>query len=436
MDNDKKKILIIDDMPENLALLADVLKGEFDVLVAVSGEKGLKVAREHVPDLILLDVMMPGLSGYEVCRQLKVDAKLGDIPLIFVTALDNNDDEQLGLTLGAVDYIVKPIVPGIVLARVKSQLALKNERDLLEKNNAWLKSEVERRVRELQEAQDFLYQSEKMASVGLLAAGIAHEINNPLSYIYSNLFGLKERMQAIVALFELTERMAGQMSEDCEIVKAFEKLKQESDFENLKIDLVDLIDESIEGATRARKIIQDLREFSHVGDQKIEAHDIEAGIDATLNIVYNELKYKATIVKEYAGLSPIECVGSQINQVVMNLLVNAAQAIEKSGTITIRTGRCGSDRVWFEVEDTGYGIPQELRSKIFDPFFTTKPIGKGTGLGLSLSFKIIKEHNGSIDLTSEPGKGTTFRVYLPIVSHERCVVDGRNVSRETLDKTL
>jgi signal transduction histidine kinase len=143
-------------------------------------------------------------------------------------------------------------------------------------------------------------------------------------------------------------------------------------------------------------------------------HDIESGIDATLNIVNNELKYKAEIIKEYSGLAPINCVGSQINQVVMNLLVNASQAIEKSGKIIIRTGSQDSDRVWIEVEDTGCGMSEEVRRKVFEPFFTTKPVGQGTGLGLSLSYKIIKEHGGTIDLTSELGKGTKFRVYLPV----------------------
>lgn len=413
MDN-KKKILIIDDMPANLELMAGVLKNDYNVQVATSGEKGLKLAREHMPDLILLDVMMPGMSGYDVCRRLKAESELCDIPVIFVTALDDHADEAFGLQLGAVDYIVKPVVPGIVMARVKSQLALKNERDLLESQNARLKCEVERRMNELKEAQAFLFQSEKMASLGLLAAGIVHEINNPLSYIYANLEGLKDRLQPVLSIFELTEKFSRQLPEDQPDVLFFQKLKEELDYDNFKVDLAELIEESIEGAVRARKIIQNLREFSHMNERENGLHDIESGIDATLNIVNNELKYKAEIIKEYGGLEPINCVGSQINQVVMNLLVNAAQAIEKSGKIIIRTGSQDSDRVWIEVEDTGCGMFEEVRRKVFEPFFTTKPVGQGTGLGLSLSYKIIKEHGGTIDLTSELGKGTKFRVYLPV----------------------
>lgn len=413
MDN-KRKILIIDDMPANLELMAGVLKDDYNVQVATSGEKGLRLAREHMPDLILLDVMMPGMSGYDVCRRLKAEPELCDIPVIFVTALDDHADEAFGLQLGAVDYIVKPVVPGIVMARVKSQLALKNERDLLESQNAWLKSEVERRMNELKEAQAFLFQSEKMASLGLLAAGIVHEINNPLSYVYANLEGLKDRLQSVLSIFELTEKFSRQLPEDQPDVFFFRKLKEELDYDNFKVDLAELIEESIEGAVRARKIIQNLREFSHMNERENGLHDIESGIDATLNIVNNELKYKAEIIKEYVGLEPINCVGSQINQVVMNLLVNAAQAIEKSGKIIIRTGSQDSDRVWIEVEDTGCGMSEEVRRKVFEPFFTTKPVGQGTGLGLSLSYKIIKEHGGTIDLTSELGKGTKFRVYLPV----------------------
>ena len=410
----KKKILIIDDMPANLELMAGVLKDDYNVQVATSGEKGLKLAREHMPDLILLDVMMPGMSGYDVCRRLKAEPELCDIPVIFVTALDDHADEAFGLQLGAVDYIVKPVVPGIVMARVKSQLALKNERDLLESQNAWLKCEVECRMNELKEAQAFLFQSEKMASLGLLAAGIVHEINNPLSYVYANLEGLKDRLQSVLSIFELTEKFSRQLPEDQPDVFFFRKLKEELDYDNFKVDLAELIEESIEGAVRARTIIQNLREFSHMNERENGLHDIESGIDATLNIVNNELKYKAEIIKEYGGLDPINCVGSQINQVVMNLLVNAAQAIEKSGKIIIRTGNQDSDRVWIEVEDTGCGMSEEVRRKVFEPFFTTKPVGQGTGLGLSLSYKIIKEHGGTIDLTSELGKGTKFRVYLPV----------------------
>lgn len=163
-----------------------------------------------------------------------------------------------------------------------------------------------------------------------------------------------------------------------------------------------------------KKIVQDLRDFSRIDKQEREMFDIEEGISATLNIVHNELKYKADIVKEYGGVAPFECVGAQLNQVFMNLLVNAAHSIEDFGKITVRTGYEGNEFAWVEVEDTGKGIPDEVKSKIFDPFFTTKPVGKGTGLGLSLSYKIIQDHQGRFEVDSVVGKGTKFRVILPI----------------------
>jgi two-component system, NtrC family, sensor kinase len=170
----------------------------------------------------------------------------------------------------------------------------------------------------------------------------------------------------------------------------------------------------LEGATRAKKIVQDLRDFSRIDKQEREMFDLEAGLDATLNIVNNELKFKAEVVKEYGGLKPFECIGAQLNQVFMNLLVNAAQSIVDFGKITVRTGYQDADWQWVEVEDTGQGMSEETKTRIFDPFFTTKPVGKGTGLGLSLSYKIIKDHQGRVEVSSVVGQGTTFRIYLPV----------------------
>ncbi|MBD9361128.1 bacteriohemerythrin [Methylomonas fluvii] len=265
----------------------------------------------------------------------------------------------------------------------------------------------------LQETQAHLVQSEKMASIGQLAAGVAHEINNPLGYIYSNLNSLKQYIQELTKAAELAERLAGQLADNHPDVQAFKQFKNAVDLDFLKDDAADLVEESMEGATRAKKIVQDLRDFSRIDKQGREMFDLEAGIDATLNIVNNELKYKAEVVKEYGGIKPFECVGAQLNQVFMNLLVNAAQAIEDFGKITVRTGYQDADWVWVDVEDTGQGMSEATRMRIFDPFFTTKPVGKGTGLGLSLSYKIIQDHHGRIEIDSEIGRGTRFRIYLP-----------------------
>ncbi len=267
---------------------------------------------------------------------------------------------------------------------------------------------------QLGKAQEQLLQSEKLASIGQLAAGVAHEINNPVGYIFSN-FGTLENYQEL--LFQMLN--AYEETEKHIAVPAIaEKLRQtreriELDF--LKEDIPVLMQQSKEGIARVRKIVQDLKDFSRVdNNQEWQWADLHQGIDSTLNIVNNEIKYKADVVKDYGPIPEVECLPSQINQVIMNLVVNASHAIgSERGTITIRTWLL-DECVHVEVSDTGSGIPKDVMSRIFDPFFTTKPIGKGTGLGLSLSYGIVKKHNGQIQVTSEPGKGSCFTVSLPV----------------------
>jgi signal transduction histidine kinase len=273
--------------------------------------------------------------------------------------------------------------------------------------------ELQQMNQKLGEAQNLLLQSDKMASIGQLAAGVAHEINNPIGYVYSNLGTLEKYVQDAFGMIEQYEQAESAISDNA--VRARLKAAREKlDIEFLKEDLHALMNESRDGITRVKKIVQNLKDFSHV-DATDEWHfaGLHDGLDSTLNIVNNEIKYKADVVREYGDLPEIECLSSQLNQVFMNLLVNAAHAIEERGTITIRTGRQG-EKVWVEVVDTGKGIAPEHLKKIFDPFFTTKPIGKGTGLGLSLSYGIIQKHHGHIEVQSEVGKGTTFRVWVPV----------------------
>ena len=266
----------------------------------------------------------------------------------------------------------------------------------------------------LSDAQDKLMQSEKMASIGQLAAGVAHEINNPIGFIFSN-FGTLERylddlFQMLTAYEEAESALAG-----TPVAARLKAMREKIELDFLKEDIPTLMAESKDGITRVRNIVQNLKDFSRVDtSQKWVLADLHHGIDSTLNIVNNEIKYKAEVVKEYGQLPDIECLPSELNQVFMNLLVNAAHAIRADrGTITIRTG-ANDSQVWVEVRDTGEGIAKENLGRIFDPFFTTKPVGKGTGLGLSLSYGIVKKHLGTIDVTSEPGVGTCFRVTLPI----------------------
>lgn len=267
--------------------------------------------------------------------------------------------------------------------------------------------------RQLQEAHKQLVQSEKLSSIGQLAAGVAHEINNPIGYINSNLTSLKnyvEELLALVAIYEKIEPLwadAGQL-------RHIQEFKKKIDLDFLKTDVLDLLAESHEGAFRVKKIVQDLKDFSHAGgDDDWQWADLHACLDSTLNIVNNEIKYKASVIKEFGNIPQVWCLPHQLNQVFMNLLVNAAHAIENEGAITVRTG-AENDHIWVEVSDTGKGIAPEHVNKIFDPFFTTKPVGKGTGLGLSVSYNIIKKHNGEIRLDSRVGEGTTFRIVLPV----------------------
>lgn len=284
----------------------------------------------------------------------------------------------------------------------------KNAEDLLKQRN----EELQTALVKIQEVQGQLLQSEKLSSIGQLAAGVAHEINNPIGYINSNLTSLKNYVEDLLALAAIYEQAEPSLA-DTEQLRKIEAFKHKIDLEFLKTDVLDLLDESHEGASRVKKIVQDLKDFSHAGgDDDWQWADLQAGLESTLNIVNNEIKYKASVIKEFGDIPQIWCLPHQLNQVFMNLLVNAAHAIENEGTITVRTG-VGDDHVWVEVSDTGKGIAPEHVNKIFDPFFTTKPVGKGTGLGLSVSYNIIKKHNGEIQLDSRIGEGTTFRIVLP-----------------------
>lgn len=266
----------------------------------------------------------------------------------------------------------------------------------------------------LSDAQDKLMQSEKLASIGQLAAGVAHEINNPIGFIFSN-FGTLERylddlFQMLSAYEQAEPALAG-----TPVGAQLKALREKVELDFLKEDIPSLMNESKDGITRVRNIVQNLKDFSRVDtSQEWVSADLHHGISSTLNIVNNEIKYKADVVKEFGEIPDIECLPSELNQVFMNLLVNAAHSIQvERGLITIRTGTEG-DTVWVDVEDNGGGIAKENLGRIFDPFFTTKAVGKGTGLGLSLSYGIVKKHFGQIDVFSEVGVGTRFRVSLPV----------------------
>lgn len=271
-------------------------------------------------------------------------------------------------------------------------------------------SEHEQLNARLEQANRQLLQSEKLAAIGQLAAGVAHEINNPVGYVYSNLQSLGTYLED---LFRLTDAIDGATSLD-----DLRAIKKNIDYSYLKDDLKDLLAESREGIERVKTIISAMKDFSHIDDEEFKLADLHRGIETTLNVVNNELKYKANVVREFGELPEVECISSQINQVIMNLLVNAAHAIDDFGEIVIRT-RADSENAIIEVEDNGKGIASENLHRIFEPFFTTKPVGQGTGLGLSLSFNIVQKHNGYITAEhASTGKGTCFRISLPLKQPE------------------
>ncbi|WP_373991369.1 ATP-binding protein [Duganella sp. BuS-21] len=316
-----------------------------------------------------------------------------------------------------------------VTERRVAENALRKSRDslehIVEKRTAQLaqaNDKLEDDIRQLTElndmlttAQQQLVQSEKMASIGQLAAGVAHEINNPIGYIFSNVGTLQNYLEQLFGMLDAYQQAEASIAQPAVTVQ-LRAMREQIDLDFLRQDIPALMRESREGIVRVRHIVEDLKDFSRAdaGQQWTRAN-LHQGIDSTLNIVANEVKYRADVVKAYGEIPEIECLPLQINQVVLNLVINAAQAMgTERGLITLRTGMADPHTVKLEVEDSGPGIPPEALSRIFDPFFTTKAVGKGTGLGLSLAYGIVKKHGGRIEVDTEPGRGSCFRVLLPI----------------------
>jgi PAS domain S-box-containing protein len=340
---------------------------------------------------------------------------------LYFTAAPLRDAE--GNVVGAIETLRD------VTERRVAENALRKSRDslehIVEKRTAQLaqaNDKLEDDIRQLTElndmlttAQQQLVQSEKMASIGQLAAGVAHEINNPIGYIFSNVGTLQNYLEQLFGMLDAYQQAEASIAQPA-VTAQLRAMREQIDLDFLRQDIPALMRESREGIVRVRHIVEDLKDFSRAdaGQQWTRAN-LHQGIDSTLNIVANEVKYRADVVKAYGDIPEIECLPLQINQVVLNLVVNAAQAMgPERGLITLRTGMADAHTVKLEVEDSGPGIPPEALSRIFDPFFTTKAVGKGTGLGLSLAYGIVKKHGGRIEVDTEPGRGSCFRVLLPI----------------------
>ena len=424
-------ILIVDDTPNNIRLLFDVLdRAGFDISVVKSGEKALEKLNNIQPDLILLDVMMPGMDGFETCRRIKANPENADIPIIFMTALSETENKVSGLQLGAVDYITKPIQVEEVLARVNIHLRLRNtQRQLSQEVADRQQAEVELKqtLTTLQQIQIQLIQNEKMSALGNLVAGVAHEINNPIGFLNGSISNTREHIQDLLrhlALYQQSYPITA---------TSIQNNAEDIDLEFLIKDLPKLLN-SMQGATdRIKGISTSLRTFSRADTEYKVKANIHDGLDSTLLILKyrlkaNEHRPEIQVIKDYGDLPPIECFPGQLNQVFMNILANAIDALDEfnigrtfdeikanPNQIKIKT-LIKNERVKITIADNGKGIMGEVKCKIFDHLFTTKGVGQGTGLGLAIAHQIVVErHYGTLNVNSQVGQGAEFAIEIPMI---------------------
>ena len=325
-----------------------------------------------------------------------VNPELLDTAIPVITLIENGNNVTLDMLLkmGATDFVRKPFNDSILLHRVKLLLDLSTQKQRAE------------------DAQNQLYQSEKLAALGQLAAGVAHEINNPVGFVTSNMNLIDKYLnKMITALSEFESSCASE--ETGAALLMYTRWKAETKLFGFMNDLKDISVESLEGLGRIREIVKDLKDYAHVGDMTFEVADINRLLTSSINLLRNEIKYKADVATNFSELPPVHCITSQLNQVFVNIIVNACHAIDDFGKITITTKKL-DDQVQITFQDTGKGIPKEILKKIFDPFFTTKPVGKGTGIGLAITRSIVDRHHGEIKVSSTEGEGTTFQITIPI----------------------
>lgn len=415
--DDKVSILIVDDNSVNRQVLTFILQDLYPNLqVAEDGVQCLEQLNQHQFDLVLLDLNMPLKSGFDVLEDIH-SSNPEHRPAFIVVSADNNPTTiSRALKLGASDYVTTPFNRDELLARVRTHLALHSREQDLEERVKQRTAELEATNRELQDTQSQLILAEKMASLGQLSAGIAHEINNPIGYIRSNMNTLMDYTNSVAALLDKYQQVEPLIS-DAGVREELAQIRTDMQLEFLREDVPQLIKDSLTGAQRVKQIASDLKVFSHPEQHSWEPLDLRECFSSVLNIVNSEVKYKADTQLSIDDAVPsIECITPQIYQVFTNLLVNAAQSIEGHGTIDIKVTVPvrPKNRVKIVITDTGSGMTEEVVSRIFDPFFTTKGVGEGTGLGLSVSYGIIESHHGHINVTSTPGKGSCFTVLLPI----------------------
>lgn len=385
-----------------LKLLSDL---DFNILIAENGIEAWKLLKASGARILVTDWVMPGLSGLDLCRKIREEYVDSYIYVILVAAKGSAEDTIEGLKAGADDFLIKPLDVGELKARLRTGLRIINLEDQYKK------------------ASSQLLHSEKMASVGQLAAGVAHEINNPTGFVSSNFKSLsnyQKDINGLIAMYkEFVTLIKPQVENDksgviAKAVQAIEAYEKDIDLDYLIKDIDDLMRESGEGLERIKKIVMDLKDFAHPGEDTLQEADVNACIESTLNVIRNEIKYKAEVKKNYGELPILMCYPQQLNQVFMNMIINSVQAMTRSmGEIVITTDSLPSG-IRIRIRDNGSGIEKKNQTRIFDPFFTTKEVGKGTGLGMNVVYNIIKKHQGTIELWSEVGKGTEFTIILPV----------------------
>ena len=441
--NTKKSILVVDDTPDNIRLLSAILTEEgYQVRKALDGEMALLACQHLVPDLILMDVMMPQMSGYEVCQKLKDSEATCHIPVIFISALDDVLDKVKAFETGGVDYVSKPFQKEEIVARIETHLKLSQFKLELKKKNDLLELEIQERLQaeirleeqkrnlekalwELKQTETQLVQAEKMAALGQLVAGIAHEINNPIGFISGNLSYLRE------SLTQLMQVLQAYQLECPEPSIALQQLVAPLELDFLMQDLPHSLEAMQRGADRVKQIVLSLRNFARLDESGMKPVDLQEGIESTLVMLQHRLRETTSrpaieVIRHYQPLPKVNCYAGQINQVLMNLLNNAIDAIEVKiqqsdpkfalfpPQITITTTSTAAQTVKICIADNGCGIAETIQADLFNPFFTTKPVGNGMGMGLAISYQIIVQtHRGQLTYQSRTGEGTEFVLEIP-----------------------
>jgi signal transduction histidine kinase len=406
------RILIVDDEETVRNLFAASLGETYSCETAADAQEALEILAREPFALVVTDMTMPGLSGVELLR--KITEYYKDTAVIMVSGVDRTQRIMDAIRLGASDYLVKPcdleVLTNSVERAIERRMLMRHARRYkqdLEHRNA----ELARKKTEMEQLQTQVLHAEKMASLGRMAAGVAHELNNPAGFIYSNI----EQLKQYIARLESCLSDYDKLTLPPDIMARISEIKKENDYDNIVADLGSILSDCCIGAERICDVVRNLRLFSSLDEAAVKRVDLIEGIESTVRLLSEYYRSGAiTLIRDYGEIPQVDCYAAQLNQVWMNLLANAAQAIGTgSGEVMVMT-RCEGKTVTVSIKDSGPGMSPDQQKKIFDPFFTTKPVGEGTGLGLSISHGIIERHGGSITVASAPGMGTTFTVSLPV----------------------